>query len=222
MARSGHLQSLIPHKPSTPPALTALRTTPFNKIIHIGYSFGSFLSAALLSRYGNLSDATVLTGYIPNAHAANIKLTSFGMELARTNDSVKFADRGSGYIVRGTPSNVHAIFFKAPFDSAALAYAHSIKQPIPVGEYSSVATLPLGPAPNFKGPLLFMEAEFDFPICGGDCKTGWDPKVLKSIYSGASAVDVYVQPEAGHGLTLHRNATGGYGVMMSWLGEHGF
>lgn len=60
-----------------------------------------------------------------------------------------------------------------------------------------------------------MEAEFDFPICGGDCKTGWDPKVLKGIYSGARAVDVYMQPGAGHGLTLHRNARGGYGVMIS-------
>jgi hypothetical protein len=145
------------------------------------------------------------------------------MELARSNSPRLFSNRGSGYIVQSTPSNVHTIFFKAPsFDSAALDYAYSIRQHITVGEYSSISALSMGPAPNFKGPLLFMEAEYDFPICGGDCKNSYDMKLLSSIYGNASAVDVYLQPGAGHGLTLHRNASAGFGVMMGWLGGNGF
>lgn len=142
MARSGALLTHIPNSTKTPPAVNQLRTTSFTKIIHVGHSFGSFLSAALLTKYGQLSDAAIITGYVPNAHASAIKLSSFGMEFARQNNPHRFSDRGSGYIVQATPSNVHAIFFKAPaFDKMVLAYADSIKQPITVGEISSAFAL---------------------------------------------------------------------------------
>jgi hypothetical protein len=32
---------------------------------------------------------------------------------------------------------------------------------------------------------------------------------------------VYVQPGSGHGLTLHKNATAGYGAMFDWLTLNG-
>jgi len=217
MARSGSLLRYLPTHPSLPRALASLKasSTPFTEIIHVGHSFGSFLSASLLARYGNISDAAILTGYIPSTHGAEIKLSSFGMELARSNSPKLFHDRGSGYIVQATPSNVHTIFFKAPaFDRKVLDYAYSIRQPITVGEYTSISALNLG-------PVLFMEAEFDFPICGGDCRGGWNLKTLKGIYGNATDVEVYLQPGAGHGLVFHKNATAGFEVMGKWLGKNG-
>lgn len=51
-------------------------------------------------------------------------------------------------------------------------------------------------------------AEYDFPLCDGDCKIITDAATVKAMFfPKASAVDMYIQPGAGRGLTLHTNAT---------------
>lgn len=55
MACSGELMK---HGPSS--------NATFDKIIHIGHSYGSFLTLALASKYPDLSDGAVFTGLIPN------------------------------------------------------------------------------------------------------------------------------------------------------------
>ena len=83
---------------------------------------------------------------------------------------------------------MQAIFFhkrldRNSFDPKLLAYAKQIKQPITVGEYTSASALNLEYEPDFKSSVQFMQAEFDFPICGGDCKGTYDANVLKEILS---------------------------------------
>ena len=102
-----------------------------------------------------------------------------------------------------------------------LTYGEAIKQPLTVGEWTSGGAVNPGYAPAFKGPLQFMEAEFDFPACQGDCKGTYDLTMLKQIYPNATAVEVFIQPNTGHGMTLHRNATAGYQGTFDFLNAHG-
>lgn len=201
----------------------------FDKIIHIGHSFGSVLTTAFLATYGNLSDAAVITGYILNDHFAEMRKTTFGLEYAPQNDKTLFGDRSSGYLVDGTVGGFQTIFFSTQadattgtggFDAEVLDYAFSIRQTITTSEFLP-PTINLGAAPEFKGPLQFMLAEFDYPVCRGDCRIPFDPAFFRSLYPNATDIDIYTQKGNGHALTLHRKANSGFKATLDWLDSKG-
>ncbi|KAK4556212.1 hypothetical protein LTR86_006909 [Recurvomyces mirabilis] len=187
------------------------------------------LTAALLTSYGNLSDAAILTGLLFADHPLPTATLALGFTFAPENNPVLFGGYPSGYIVPSDAGRIQAGFFHrtndtdpAGFTNEALAYAESVKFPLAIGEWLSLrGLLNVGPSADFKGAVQFFAAEFDELVCDGDCKDNHDPAVLQVVYPHGEAVEVYLQPGAGHGLTLHRNATGGYGVMLDFLGKYG-
>ena len=225
MARSG---DLLAHLPTTSRNTTA--PASFDKIIHVGHSFGSVLTTALLATYGALSDAAVITGFIPNPYFAEMRKTSFDLEYARDNDPALFADRGPGYMVDGTRGGFQNVFFSARadaesgvggFDPAVFDYAFGIRQTITTSEFLP-PTVNLGAAPEFRGPLQYVLAEWDFPVCQGDCREVYDRGVLEGLYPGATDIDIQTQKGNGHALTMHRGARAGYRATFEWLGRQGF
>jgi pimeloyl-ACP methyl ester carboxylesterase len=202
---------------------------PFDKVVHVGHSFGSAITLALLATYGNLSSAAISTGFIIAEHPNQDSSTTFGFEYAATNNPCLWGSYGSGYIVPATVSNLQTTFFHRDnasdltgFSDRMLAYADSIKQPLTVAEWVSIrGLLNIGKAPDFTGSLQFFLAEYDFLICDGDCVDNYDSAFVEGLYPNATDVDIYVQPGAGHGLTLHRNASAGYAVMLDWLEKNG-
>lgn len=130
-----------------------------SKIAHIGHSYGSFMTSGLLSRYGNLSDGAILTGFLINEHLLNeVGPEAFGFEFAAQSDPIRFADRPSGYIVAATESNIQQIFLKkGTFEPELLRYAELIKQPNAVGELVSGNQAFGRPATDFNGPLQVSE-----------------------------------------------------------------
>ena len=232
MARSGELLKHTASNASANALNNSSENTPWDKIIHIGHSFGSVLTTALLATYGNLSDAAVLTGYILNPHFTEMRKTSFGLEYAPLNNESLFGDRSSGYMVDGTLSGFQTIFFHPAqadaatgvggFDTDVLDYAFSIRQTITTSEFLIPPQLNLGAAPDFKGPLQFMLAEFDYPVCRGDCRIPFDLPTLQGLYPGAKDIDIYTQAGNGHALTMHRGANVGFKATLDWLGGNGF
>lgn len=186
----------------------------FESIVHVGHSFGSYITNALLALYGELSDGAVLTGFIPVEHQT-FEPVALGFDFARTNDP-KFADRPDGYFVPALDIDIQTGFFSAlrnttlgigGFEPALLELANNTKQPGTVGEQS---TLPMltehGPAGDFTGPVRFVEGEFDYIICGGNCHD-YNMTAIETTYANAKDIEVYLQPGTGHGSTLHRNAS---------------
>ncbi|KAK3669329.1 hypothetical protein LTR78_010791 [Recurvomyces mirabilis] len=223
IVRAGTLNSHL-HSGSTLPS-----TPAFDKVVHVGHSSGSQLTTALLTSYGNLSDAAILTGLLFADHLLPTATLALGFTFAPENNPVLFGGYPSGYIVPSDVGRIQAGFFHrvndtdpAGFTDEALAYAESVKSPLATGEWLSLrGLLNVGPSAEFKGAVEFFAAEFDELVCDGDCRNDYDPAVLQVVYPHAEAVEVYLQPGAGHGLTLHRNASGGYGVMLDFLGKHG-
>jgi hypothetical protein len=183
----------------------------------------------LLAEYGNLSSAAISTGFIIADHPNQDSSTALGFEYAATNDPALFGEYGSGYIVPATASDLQTCFFHrrnatdpAGFSAGMLAYGESIKQPLTVAEWASIrGLLNIGFAPSFTGALQFFLAEYDFLVCDGDCVNNYNTTLIDQLYPYAADVDFYVQPGAGHGLTLHRNASAGYAVMLDWLNSNG-
>jgi pimeloyl-ACP methyl ester carboxylesterase len=218
MTRNGTLYTLFQaSNPTKNTALATLRPTP-SKVIHIGHSFGSFITSAFIARYGSLSDGAIITGYLLSDNLASAGSTTFSLEYASDLNL-------SGY-VEGSAAGVQSVFFggdvSTAFTPELLAYGNIIKQPLPIGEIASAFWLLTNPPSNSTSPVLYQLPEFDFYVCRGDCKGLADEAVLKEMYHPKSSdVEVAVQPNMGHALPLHRNATGSFDVVFGFLGRNG-
>lgn len=73
MARDGSIQS-------EPMASTS--DSP--RIIHVGHSFGSFLTSAFIATYPELSDAAIITGYVATEYLALAGYTPWAAQYAKT------------------------------------------------------------------------------------------------------------------------------------------
>ena len=80
----------------------------FSKYIHVGHSLGSITTYGLAALYPDLSDAVVLTGFIPNKQFYNEKISFQDGNYAA---AVGFPDRTAGYTVPGTPDSLQVGFF---------------------------------------------------------------------------------------------------------------
>jgi pimeloyl-ACP methyl ester carboxylesterase len=221
MARNGTLYSFAKQVKPADPAFTSL-TKP-RKIIHIGHSFGSFLTSAFIANYGNLSDGAIITGYFLGQFLASTGSTTFSVEYAATSNPPY--KRGSGYVV-SKKDGIQNVFFGGNLSTAytpeLLSYGDSIKQPVPIGEFASAFSLIGNYGPSFKAPVQYLLPENDFYVCRGDCKGLADPEEIKrTTYPNATAVEVVIQPNTGHALPLHNNATAGFQLTFDFLSKNG-
>ncbi len=132
---------------------TAIHDFQPSKVVQVGHSFGSFLIAGMLARYGNLTDGAILTGFLLTKLSL-LDVLHYDHEFARQHDPVRFGEYPSGYFVLNTESCLQKLFFrKGAFEPKLLTYTERIKQPEAVGEYASEGTSPLSPALEFRGPV---------------------------------------------------------------------
>jgi pimeloyl-ACP methyl ester carboxylesterase len=261
----------------------------FDKVIHVGHSFGSVQSYWFSALYPNNTDGLVLTGYSAdgsfftrtvaawNLHSARLNqpfrlgnssnegvpnllgsystgdalirgvqqlLTTAGIaltdqevweEIATTevgNLITGFNDTGatpldypSGYLVPADLTATQYVFLYPGFYDIGLAVlSEQTKQPVTIGELLTIGNAPSNS--SFSGPVLVFTGEKDEPFCGSDCfTTGTDAESIPAEaavqFPGASTFEAYIQPNTGHGLTAHYNATAGYEVIQHWLAGHG-
>ncbi|KAK3395298.1 hypothetical protein B0H63DRAFT_386992 [Podospora didyma] len=224
LARSGKLFSaskLLSAVTSNDPILTYKPT----KVVHVGHSLGSFITFSFLVSYGKLSDGALLTGFLLSSKLGSIDVSRFNHDFAYQHDPVRFAEykNKSGYIVLKTESDIQKLFFhKDSFEQQLLTYNNQIKQPETVGEYASEGTVGFLPAYDFTGPIQLMAGEYDYINCGGYCPGTYDSVNRRNpLWPNASDYFPYLQPNTGHGLTLSKNASAGYEVMLGYLNTHG-
>lgn len=65
-----------------------------------------------------------------------------------------------------------------------------------------------------------MAADSDLIFCGANCTVDLISPGAKQNFPNAD-LDIYVQPNTGHAMNVHYNATGWYGVVFDWIKEHG-
>ncbi|KAI9687994.1 MAG: hypothetical protein M1820_010356 [Bogoriella megaspora] len=188
-----------------------------SKVVLVGHSFGSYISHAGIAKYPDLAEGAVLTG-TAYANATDaipfaISFISFAPRLATTVNPP--FDRDSGYLGFGDIYAHTSAFFHEPYDIPTIEYAQSIYQPAAVLEFVSLTSLNLN-ASAFKGKVLVTTGEFDFPACGGECKSTYQGGVADLLFSGTKP-ETYIHPGAGHGVNFAANATGFFGRIVAFL-----
>ena len=67
--------------------------------------------------------------------------------------------------------------------------------------------------------MQMISGQHDFPFCGWDCAGVIDGPYSSAplIFPNVSSLETYIQPDVGHALNLHLNASSGYEVITSFL-----
>lgn len=201
----------------------SINPNPPKKVLHVGHSWGSELSNVLAATFPGLSDSVVLTGY---SHIFQYELMFVGntaFHLASESQPSRFGNHSSGYLTWGDKYDNQYSFFSYPyFDPQVLSYAESTKFPFTIGEFISQSALN-DSASTFTGDVLFLAAQHDLIFCGGDCVGLYGTQsAAEEAFPRAKSWEKYIQPNAGHGINLHYNASGAYGLIMNWAQKHGF
>ena len=131
-----------------------------SKIVHIGHSFGTVLTHALIAAYPTISDGVILTGVGYNASALDFPgfFESARLNLASTVVPGKFPDLDSGYLYFADVIGNAASFFHAGnYDKEVLWYSQDIVQPPAIMEFATgqPTMLPELGVLNFTGPVSF-------------------------------------------------------------------
>ncbi|OTB08245.1 hypothetical protein M426DRAFT_71352 [Hypoxylon sp. CI-4A] len=197
----------------------------FDKVVHVGHSFGASQTFALTAAHPDgVSDGVALTGFSQG-------LQSFGAAFVFAGNFVQARKAGyaPGYLALGDAAALQTLFF-APggFDPAVLDAAYRTAEPVTVGELVTIGGTALGNS-SFGGPVLVITGgelqdlpyslERDLPFCGGNCAATSPniPAQVKQSYINASYFESKIVPGAGHGLNLEYSAESTYESILDFF-----
>ena len=132
-----------------------------------------------------------------------------------------------GYVVaNNVEANQLLFLYPGNFDPLLQMQAEETKEPATVGELLTAGSLPK--TSNFTKPVFVINGNGDLPYCGGDCSATGIPGLsdlgaaVKTSFPSlpASKFASYVQPNTGHGINLHYNASAAYQQIFSFLKNH--
>ncbi|KAL3419304.1 hypothetical protein PVAG01_09526 [Phlyctema vagabunda] len=123
-------------------------------VVHVGHSFGSFLTSALLAATPDLSDGAILTGVSYNGSQTGTLVEGFGLRVANQQAPGKWSGRDTGYLTTADIfSNAGTFFYNGSYDKNVLLYADARKQPFSAGELLTLNLLNPD-AHLYTGPVM--------------------------------------------------------------------
>lgn len=177
----------------------------FEKVVHVGHSFGSTHTYALTAMYPDISDGIALTGFSQNG--TFLPYFQLGGNFIDVKENAALAPKyDHGYLAAGNPSAVQTNFFSpGAFDPEILAFAAMTGQPVTIGELLTIGGETASPN-HFAGPVIVVTGERDVPFCGGSCLNGAPngssiPAQAQKTFTSTN-ISTEIIPGAGHGLNL--------------------
>ncbi len=126
----------------------------FEKIVHVGHSFGSILTYELVAMHPDISDGIILTGYSQNGTYVSAISAGMNWQVARMNQPARFGNHSTGYLTwSNLGSNQYGFFKPGYFDTQMLTHSEANKMPATLGEMLTLGSQPRS-APEFKGPVM--------------------------------------------------------------------
>ncbi|KAI7972344.1 hypothetical protein EIK77_009785 [Talaromyces pinophilus] len=185
--------------------------TSFEKVVHIGHSFGSSITNALANTFPDGTDGIVLTGF------------------SQVSAYVGYFALGGNFI---PVTDIPALSHRYPagpgdFDPALLHLAFRSGEAASPGEILTIGAGE-GSSNAFSGPVLLITGERDIPFCGGNCLAtsainGSASNLIvasKQYFENASPFNATVVPNAGHGLNLGYSHSITYATILDFLDTH--
>jgi len=195
----------------------------FGKVVIVGHSVGSGIVASEASTYKDV-DGVILTGvtHIPSIPALGLGaalglIPAFLSSVRNAGDPLYFTTQ---------PGARGPLFYdSADADPGVIAADEATKDQVSVPGMGTVAVFGIV-VPVTLGinvPVLQAVGSDDVLFCGllalRDCSSAASLRAQEApFYSAAAKLSVYVLPNAGHSLALHRNAGSYRDATRAWLG----
>ena len=190
----------------------------------------------LATQYG--LDMNIVSGLTKVLNGAGVDLTSqdvwdivattaVGDVITGYNETAPPLNYPSGYFANGDLNTLQYLFlWPGNYDVGLAVVGEQTKQPVTTGELLTIGSSPM--SSPFTGPVLVITGEHDVPFCGGNCygqimgqNLSDIPSGTKMVFPNALKFAAHIQPNTGHGLNLHYNATAGYQVIQNYLASSG-
>ncbi|KAM3515325.1 hypothetical protein MY11210_001066 [Beauveria gryllotalpidicola] len=204
----------------------------FARTAHVGHSFGSAMTYALASKYPDITDAIVLTGFsqAPEYMALFALGADFAPVAAVSSPVLQQQRYATGYIAPKSAIGVHIDFFgPGDFSPDMLRDATAHAQPAALGELLTVADGAAAPS-NYTGAVYIITGEYDVPFCGGNCNNMAMKRdddnasnilaMSEPMFKQAKSFNTTIVPGAGHGLNFGYSHTETYRDMIDFLKQN--
>lgn len=195
--------------------------TDFERVIGVGHSYGSVLLINVASKYPELLDASVITGFAPYGPAFRAAFAGLGMTIAKEDDPSRFGNLPTSYWTTADIVALQQVFFRYPsFDNEVILAAEANKQTVTLGE---ALTQNAEIATNYTNPVFIVTGDRDYAFCAGSCWQEVDgssniPALNKLFFPAVDKFDVYIPAETGHNANLHHSAQEVFGRIQEWIG----
>ncbi|KAF5313450.1 hypothetical protein D9611_008674 [Ephemerocybe angulata] len=199
------------------------RGNQFDRVIGVGHSFGSAQLVGLARKYGNVLNATVLTGFTTFVGGTGTAAAAFGWTIASVQNPKRFSSLPSSYIISEGISNSQNVFFRfGGYDPAVLQAAENTKATSTIGEILNLFGS-LSPVTDYTNPIFIVTGDKDYILCGGNCYQKVDGVNLlestKGIFPAVTKFSTYIPANTGHGNNLHLSAPEQYSKIQEWIAQ---
>ncbi|KAH6908968.1 Alpha/Beta hydrolase protein [Coprinopsis sp. MPI-PUGE-AT-0042] len=194
----------------------------FDRVIGVGHSYGSVLLINVASKYPDLLDASVITGFAPYGPAFRAAFAGFAMTIAKLNNPIRLVSLPTSYWVSPDLVANQQVFYRYPsFDSAVILAAEANKGTITLGE---LLTQNAEIALSYTKPVFAVTGDRDYPFCAGNCWQEVDGNtnivsLNKLFFPSVDKFDVYIPAETGHNANLHHSSQEVFGRIQEWISE---
>lgn len=168
----------------------------FQKVLHVGHSYGSLQAVGLLKQNPDLWDGIALTGFSPQSLYLNF--FELGSDFIEAQSIAP--DYPLGYLAPGgTAALQEALLAPNAFDPTILPFLLATGTPPTVGEFLTlgIGDVVNGPPTEFSGPVIIVSGENDVPFCGGNCLQSFEgyaslPAASQRLFPNASAYQTVI------------------------------
>lgn len=191
----------------------------FDRVVLVGHSYGSLVSTLVATWYPDDADAVILTGVSHELTPTAAMILSANL-IPAVSDPV-FAGSGMPLSYLTLATGIHAALFNpSNADPDLITVDETAKDTVTTGEIDDLGLLFEPISLGLTVPTLMVIGDSDAIFCGNlvDCST---PETVLDyeapFFSEAAALEVIVQRNSNHILTLHKNARSSYRQMTRWL-----
>lgn len=120
----------------------------FDKVVHVGQSFGSALSYTLAATHPNVTDGLILTGFSVNGSYLNQFLASLDVKLARLNQPLRFGNVSYAAVTQGLATLGSLAYNVSALTQELTSYNISLSELVSVFESTDLADFAAGLEPT--------------------------------------------------------------------------
>lgn len=191
--------------------------TSFEKVILVGHSFGSQVVKYEAATYHDV-DGAIITGSMHDVSPQTFTIVAPAFYPAQLDPKFAAANLPAGYLTT-QPSTRGTIFYNtANANAAVIAQDETLKQTATTGEFATITDAE-SLTPQIDVPVFLAMGQQDLLFCDALLSCANSAAILareNPHYSPEACLEAVVQPNSGHSINLHYNASVWYNAALEW------